>query len=97
MAAILENNKAGRKLFFAGYTYNKKKTSADAVYWVCSERVKYDCKGSAKTLIDLTQPRVSKLHISHCNFEQQFMILQDLNSRAALMIQYNAEISSGHV
>ena len=57
MAAILENNKAGRKLFFAGYTYNKKKTSADAVYWVCSERVKYDCKGSAKTLIDLTQPR----------------------------------------
>ena len=38
MAAILENNKAGRKLFFAGYTYNKKKTSADAVYWVCSER-----------------------------------------------------------
>ena len=61
---FIDSNKGGRKLFYQGFSYTKRNTGSVSVYWACSEREKYTCNGTLKTLLDLSNPEVSSSRIS---------------------------------
>ena len=60
----VKSTRGGDKLVHNEFMYTEKKRSAINIWWVCAERCKHKCKGSAKTLINRENPQVS-LNLSH--------------------------------
>ena len=56
---LLPSNKpGGRKMHFQGFSYTERSDTNISIFWVCSERVKFGCKGTLRTNKDLTNPQV---------------------------------------
>ena len=50
---IIQNNKGGNKLCYAGYLYTRKAKSKNTIRWECSQRSGLSCKGAISTNHDV--------------------------------------------
>ena len=67
---VASNKVGGRKLLFQGFSYVEKSSSNVSVFWACSEKAMYSCKGTLKTNIDLTNQQVGLLKTLLFNLEK---------------------------
>ena len=49
MDIIIELKKPWKKIAYGGYIYTKGVSGIDKIWWVCSNKNKYSCRGSAYT------------------------------------------------